>query len=65
VRKQPKHIRNATDITIILEQTNKWADEWQEKIYQVIQQFDRNIEASKKLQKATKACNPQMKKQKK
>jgi hypothetical protein len=65
VRKQPKHIRNATDITAILEQTDEWAEEWQEKVYQVIQQFDRDLESSKKLQKATKVRNPQTKKLKK
>ena len=62
VRKQPKHIQNADDITTILEQTNEWAEEWQEKVYQVIQQFDRDLESSKRSQKAH---NPQTKKQKK
>ena len=62
VRKHPKHIQNADDITTILEQTNEWAEEWQEKVYQVIQQFDRDLESSKRSQKAH---NPQTKKQKK
>ena len=65
VRKPPKYIKSATDITNILEQTNEWAEEWQEKVYHVIRQFDHDLEASKKLQKATKTRNPQTKKQKK
>ena len=44
---------------------DEWAEEWQGKLYQVIQQFDRDLEASKKLQKTTKVRNPQTKKLKK
>ena len=47
VRTQSKKIRSVSDIQDILNESDEWASEWGEKIFDVIGQYDRDLAVMK------------------
>ena len=51
VRTQAKKIRYASDIQAILNESDEWASEWGDKIFDVIRQYDCNLAAMRAREK--------------
>jgi hypothetical protein len=54
IRTQAKKVQSASDIQTILNESDEWASKWGDKIYNVIQQYDRDLAALKVQDKENK-----------
>ena len=55
VRTQAKKVKSTSDIQAILNESDEWASKWGDKILNLIQQYDRDLEAIKGQDKENKA----------
>ncbi len=47
----PKHLKSASDITSILRESEEWSDIYGRSLFEIIQRFDKEIEATEKAER--------------